>query len=53
MRELAKDEEVEIVVQVSGRVRGKVKVAAGAAQEEVLKLGQVEASVVRIWTARG
>ncbi len=44
--ELAKDEEVEIVVQVSGRVRGKVKVAAGAAQEEVLKLGEVEASVI-------
>ncbi len=26
---LAKDEEVEIVVQVNGSVRGKVKVAAG------------------------
>jgi leucyl-tRNA synthetase len=43
--ELAKDEEVEIVVQVSGRVRGKVKVAAGAAQEEVLKLARREAGV--------
>ena len=43
--ELAKDEEVEIVVQVSGRVRGKVKVAAGAAQEEVLKLARAEAGV--------
>ena len=43
--ELAKDEEVEIVVQVSGRVRGKLKVAAGAAQEEVLKLAQAEAGV--------
>jgi leucyl-tRNA synthetase len=43
--ELAKDEEVEIVVQVSGRVRGKVKVAAGVVQEEVLKLALAEAGV--------
>src|SRR5208283_3705269 len=43
--ELAKEEEVEIVVQVSGRVRGKVKVSAGAAQQEVLKLAQSEAGV--------
>src|SRR5208337_2716116 len=34
--ELAKDEEVEIVAQVNGRVRGKVKVAAGTRQEGVL-----------------
>jgi len=43
--ELAKDEEVEIVVQVSGRVRGKVKVGAGAAQEDVLRLARAEAGV--------
>ena len=43
--ELAKDEEVEIVVQVNGKVRGKVKVAAGASQEEVLKLAQADAGV--------
>ena len=43
--ELAKEEEVEIVVQVSGRVRGKVKVPAGAAQQDVLKLAQSEAGV--------
>jgi leucyl-tRNA synthetase len=43
--ELAKDEDVEIVVQVSGRVRGKVKAAAGAAQDQVLKLAQAEAGV--------
>jgi len=43
--ELAKDEEVEIVVQVSGRVRGKLKVAAGAAQEEVMKLAQADGGV--------
>jgi leucyl-tRNA synthetase len=43
--ELAKEEEVEVVVQVSGRVRGKVKVAAGTGQDEVLKLAQGEAWV--------
>jgi leucyl-tRNA synthetase len=43
--DLAKEEEVEIVVQVSGRVRGKVKVPAGAAQQDVLNLAQAEASV--------
>jgi leucyl-tRNA synthetase len=43
--ELAKEEEVEIVVQVSGRVRGKVKVTAGAAQQDVLKLAQSAAGV--------
>jgi leucyl-tRNA synthetase len=32
-------------VQVGGRVRGKVKVAAGTGQDEVLKLAQAEAGV--------
>jgi leucyl-tRNA synthetase len=43
--ELAKEEEVEIVVQVSGRVRGRLKVPAGAAQEDVLKLAQADPGV--------
>ena len=43
--ELAKDEEVEIVVQVNGRVRGKVRVAAGASQEEVMTLAKADAGV--------
>jgi len=43
--ELAKDEEVEIVVQVNGKVRGKVKVAAGTGQEEVQKLAQADPGV--------
>ena len=43
--ELAKDEEVEIVVQVNGRVRGKLKVAAGTSQEEVMKLAQADPGV--------
>jgi leucyl-tRNA synthetase len=42
---LAKEEEVEIVVQIDGRVRGKLKVAAGATQDEVLKLAQADPSI--------
>ena len=34
---LAKQKEVEVVVQVNGKVRGKVSVRPGADQEEVLK----------------
>jgi len=44
--ELAKDEEVEIVVQVNGKVRGKVKVPAGTSQGEVMKLAEVDPGVV-------
>jgi leucyl-tRNA synthetase len=44
-QKLAEDEEVEIVVQVNGKVRGKVKLAAGASQNEVLKLAQGEGSM--------
>jgi leucyl-tRNA synthetase len=36
--ELAKDEEVEIPVQVNGRLRGKVKVPLGTGADEVEKL---------------
>jgi leucyl-tRNA synthetase len=43
--DLARDNEVEIVIQVSGRVRGKVKVAAGTAQEEVVTLAKADTTV--------
>jgi leucyl-tRNA synthetase len=43
--ELAKEEEVEIVVQVLGKVRGRVKVAAGTPEEEVMKLARADAGV--------
>jgi leucyl-tRNA synthetase len=43
--ELAKDEEVEIVVQVLGKVRGRVKVAAGALEEEVVGLAKADGGV--------
>jgi leucyl-tRNA synthetase len=43
--ELAKEDEVEIPVQVSGKIRTRLKVASGAAQEEVLKLAHADAAV--------
>ncbi|HET7108964.1 MAG TPA: leucine--tRNA ligase [Candidatus Acidoferrum sp.] len=43
--ELAKEDEVEIPVQVNGKVRGRVKVAAGASQEAVMKLASADAGV--------
>ena len=43
--ELAKEEEVEIVVQVNGKVRGKVKLAAGTSEEEVMTLAKADAGI--------
>jgi leucyl-tRNA synthetase len=43
--ELAKDVEVEIVLQVSGKVRGRVKVAAGTSREDVLRLAEGDEGV--------
>jgi leucyl-tRNA synthetase len=43
--ELAKDEEVEIVVQVLGKVRGRLKVASGASEEEVVRLAKADPGV--------
>jgi leucyl-tRNA synthetase len=43
--QLAKDEEVEIVVQVNGKVRGRLKVPAGASEEEVVALAKADAGV--------
>ncbi len=42
---LAHNAEVEIPVQVNGRVRGRVKVAAGAGEEEVVKLALADPGV--------
>jgi leucyl-tRNA synthetase len=42
---LARETEVEIVVQVNGRVRGKLKVAAGTPEAELDRLAQAEPSV--------
>ncbi len=43
--ELAKEDEVEIPVQINGKVRGRVTVAAGASQEEVLEKAKEDAGV--------
>jgi len=43
--ELAKDEEVEVVVQVNGKMRGKLKVPAGASEEDVLALAKADSGV--------
>jgi leucyl-tRNA synthetase len=43
--ELARETEVEIVVQVNGRVRGKLKVPAGMPEEKVIPLAMAEPSV--------
>jgi leucyl-tRNA synthetase len=37
-QELAREEEVEIPVQVNGRVRGRVKVAAGSSESDVVRV---------------
>jgi leucyl-tRNA synthetase len=43
--ELAKENEVEIVVQVNGRVRGRLRVAAGGSEEEVLKMAKADPGI--------
>ncbi len=43
--DLARETEVEIVVQVNGRVRGKLKVAAGMTEEQIVPLAKAEAGV--------
>ena len=44
-RELAKEDELEIPVQVNGRLRGKLKVPAGTGQEHLLELAQAEHAI--------
>jgi leucyl-tRNA synthetase len=43
--DLARETEAEIVVQVNGRVRGKLKVAAGMREHEVVALAKAEPNV--------
>jgi len=43
--ELAKEDEVEIPVQVNGKVRGRVTVAAGAGQHEVLEKAKADTGI--------
>jgi len=43
--ELAREDEIEIPVQINGRLRGKVKVAAGTREEEVFRLTQADSAI--------
>jgi leucyl-tRNA synthetase len=43
--DLARDEEVEMVVQINGRVRGKVTVAVGTTETEVMILVRADAGI--------
>jgi leucyl-tRNA synthetase len=43
--DLARETEVEIVVQVNGRVRGKLKLVAGIPEQEVVALAKAEPNV--------
>jgi leucyl-tRNA synthetase len=45
--ELARETEVEIVVQVNGRVRGKLKVPAGMPEEQIIPLAVAEPGVAQ------
>jgi leucyl-tRNA synthetase len=46
-QELARDEEVEVVVQVNGRVRATLKVAAGLGEAELVPKALAEPAVAR------
>jgi leucyl-tRNA synthetase len=50
--DLAREDEVEIVVQVKGRVRGKIKVSAGASEEEVVRRALADESVIHHTTGK-
>ena len=43
--DLAKEEELEIPVQINGKVRGRVTMAAGASQDQVLEKAKADAAV--------
>ena len=45
--DLARDDEVEVPVQVNGKLRGKLKVPTGTAQEELVKLALAEPGVAQ------
>jgi leucyl-tRNA synthetase len=45
--ELAKDDEVEVPVQVNGKLRGKLKVAVGIDQETLLAKAKAEPMIAQ------
>jgi leucyl-tRNA synthetase, eubacterial and mitochondrial family len=45
LAELAKDDDVEIPVQINGKLRNKLKVSAGIGQEEIVKLAVADPAI--------
>ncbi len=45
--ELSAEEELEIAVQVNGKVRGRIRVAVGLGEEEIRQLAQAEENVAQ------
>jgi leucyl-tRNA synthetase len=45
--ELAKDDQIEVPVQINGKLRGKLTVPVGTPQEELLNLAQAEPAVAQ------
>jgi leucyl-tRNA synthetase len=43
--ELAKDDDVEIPVQINGKLRGKLKVPAGIGEEEIVQLATADPAI--------
>jgi leucyl-tRNA synthetase len=41
--DLARENEVEVVIQINGKVRGKLTVPAGASQDKVVALAKADA----------
>jgi leucyl-tRNA synthetase len=51
--ELAREEEVELVIQINGKLRGKMMVPVGLSDEEVRKLALEDAKTREVIGARG
>ncbi len=45
--ELAREDEIEIPVQVNGRLRGRVRVPVGTGEEEVVRLARTEPAIAQ------
>ncbi|MBI4419454.1 MAG: hypothetical protein HY560_01405 [Gemmatimonadetes bacterium] len=45
--ELAREDEIELVVQVNGKVRGRLRVAPGLDQEQAVRLALADPAVQR------
>ncbi len=50
--QLAAEEQVEVVIQVNGRVRGKILVEAGLPEDELAKRAQADARIAQVVAGR-